>query len=137
LSPTTDAVQEVADFKLGNVKRVLVISYDQLRRHISVLKTCPDINLLICDEGHRLKNADGNQTIDALNSLAARKRVILSGTPIQNDLEEFWAMVSFVKPGVLGTLKQFRKLFAEPIMQSRDLTCSSDRKRVGRKKMQV
>jgi len=36
---------------------------------------------------------------------------------VQNDLEEYWAMVSFVRPGILGTLKQFRKMFSEPINQ--------------------
>ena len=71
-----------------------VVSYDMMRRHNSKLKACLDIQLLVCDEAHRLKNIDGNATIDALNGLAARRRVLLSGTPIQNDLDEFYAMVS-------------------------------------------
>ena len=43
--------------------------------------------LLICDEGHRLKSSQGNATIDSLSQFPSRKRVLLSGTPIQNDLE--------------------------------------------------
>ncbi len=44
------------------------------------------IGLLVCDEGHRLKNSDGNKTITALAACPSRRRVLLSGTPVQNDL---------------------------------------------------
>jgi DNA repair and recombination RAD54-like protein len=43
----------------------------------------------MCDEGHRLKNAD-NQTYAALTGLQCVRRVLLSGTPIQNDLLEYF-----------------------------------------------
>ena len=43
--------------------------------------------LLVCDEGHRLKSSSGNATIDSLLQFPSRRRVLLSGTPIQNDLE--------------------------------------------------
>ncbi|CAN0356612.1 unnamed protein product, partial [Hapterophycus canaliculatus] len=59
--------------------------------------TCCD--LLICDEAHRLKNAD-TVTNQALSGLKCRRRVLLSGTPMQNDLEEFYAMTDFTNPGV-------------------------------------
>jgi hypothetical protein len=49
-------------------------------------------DLLVCDEAHRLKN-DETQTSQCLNKLQTRRRVLLSGTPLQNDLEEFFAMV--------------------------------------------
>ena len=51
---------------------------------------CSD--LLICDEAHRLKN-DATATTMALAQLPCRRRVLLSGTPMQNDLGEFYAMV--------------------------------------------
>lgn len=65
-------------------------------------------DLLVCDEAHRLKNNE-NQTSKALASLPVRRRVLLTGTPMQNDLEEFFAMVDFTNPGVLGTQEEFRK----------------------------
>ncbi len=43
--------------------------------------------LLICDEGHRLKSSQGNATIDSLMQFPSKRRVLLSGTPIQNDME--------------------------------------------------
>lgn len=48
---------------------------------------CPCSDLLICDEAHRLKN-DATQTNKALDSLACKRRVLLSGTPMQNHLDE-------------------------------------------------
>ena len=44
------------------------------------------LGLLVCDEGHRLKNSDGNKTINALAACPTRRRVLLTGTPVQNDL---------------------------------------------------
>ena len=60
-----------------------------------VLKKCSDCQLLVCDEGHRLKNIGGNATIKALNMLPAKKRILLSGTPVQNNLDEFYAVSLF------------------------------------------
>ena len=58
-------------------------------------------DLLICDEAHRLKN-DATLTNRALAGLACKRRVLLSGTPMQNDLQEFFAMVDFTNTGILG-----------------------------------
>lgn len=52
-------------------------------------------------QGHRLKNAE-NQTYQALNELKAERRVLLSGTPIQNDLLEYYSLVHFVNRDMLG-----------------------------------
>lgn len=71
---------------------VLIASYETLRTHIGRLtkyKDCCD--LLVCDEAHRLKNRE-NQTSMALASLPVKRRVLLTGTPMQNDLEEFYAV---------------------------------------------
>ena len=63
--------------------------------------------MIICDEAHRLKN-DKTLTTQSLAKLACRRRILLSGTPMQNDLEEFFAMVDFTNPGLLGDASQFR-----------------------------
>jgi SNF2 family DNA or RNA helicase len=56
----------------------------------------------ILQQGHRLKNSE-NQTYQALMGLNAKRRVLLSGTPIQNDLLEYYSLVQFVNQGILGT----------------------------------
>ena len=53
-------------------------------------------------QGHRLKNCE-NQTYQALSGLPTKRRVLLSGTPIQNDLLEYFSLVHFVNQGILGT----------------------------------
>lgn len=65
-------------------------------------------DLLICDEAHKLKNADSGLA-KSLNMLPARKRILLSGTPMQNELTEFFNMVNFCNPNVLGTNSEFKK----------------------------
>ncbi|KAG5477728.1 hypothetical protein LSCM1_05025 [Leishmania martiniquensis] len=110
---------------------VLVISYDQLRKYIGRLSGLRSVELVVCDEGHRLKNAEV-KTTKAVDMLPTRNRIILSGTPIQNDLSEFHAMVSFVNPGILGNRDLFARVFEEPISLGRDPVCPDHLKSLGR-----
>ncbi|KAI0599639.1 recombinational repair protein [Biscogniauxia sp. FL1348] len=101
---------------------VIIVSYETLRLNVEELKNT-QIGLMLCDEGHRLKNGD-SQTFTALNNLKVSRRVILSGTPIQNDLSEYFALISFANPGLLGTRLEFRKRFEIPILRGRDADAS-------------
>lgn len=100
------------------IRPVLIVSYETLRMYVNELNGC-QIGLMLCDEGHRLKNGE-SQTFEALNSLNVKRRVILSGTPIQNDLSEYFALLNFANPGYLGTRLDFRKKFEIPILRGRD-----------------
>lgn len=108
---------------------ILIVSYETIRTHIGRLnkhKECCD--LLVCDEAHRLKNGE-NQTSMALASLPVKRRVLLTGTPMQNDLQEFFAMVDFTNPGVLGTQEEFRKKMLFPILRGREPDATESQKR--------
>ena len=110
------------------VRPVLIVSYETLRLNVDELKNTP-IGLLLCDEGHRLKNGE-SQTFTALNSLNVDRRVILSGTPIQNDLSEYFSLLNFANPNLLGTRNEFRKRYEIPILRGRDAAgTDADRKR--------
>lgn len=116
------SMSDLGDVTYGKAE-ILIISYDQLKIHIEEIAKLEDIGLVICDEGHKLKNAN-IQCARAVAAIKTRRRVILTGTPIQNDLEEFYAMVNFVNPGVLGDLALFKKVYERPIVnedQDRDL----------------
>ncbi|KPI37056.1 DNA repair protein rhp54 [Cyphellophora attinorum] len=89
-----------------------------------------NIGLMLCDEGHRLKNCESN-TYTALTSLKVERRVILSGTPIQNDLTEYFALLDFANPGYLGTRADFRKKYELPILRGRDADGSDADKEKG------
>ncbi|KAE8321816.1 P-loop containing nucleoside triphosphate hydrolase protein [Aspergillus sergii] len=111
------------------VRPVLIVSYETLRMYVEALKDSP-IGLLLCDEGHRLKNKD-SLTWTALNSLNVQRRVILSGTPIQNDLSEYFALLNFANPDLLGSQNEFRKRFELPILRGRDAAGSDEDKKKG------
>ncbi|KAI9764811.1 MAG: DNA-dependent ATPase protein rad54, partial [Candelina submexicana] len=100
------------------VRPVLIVSYETLRLNVDELTSTP-IGLLLCDEGHRLKNGE-SQTFTALNGLNVDRRVILSGTPIQNDLSEYFSLLNFANPNLLGTRNEFRKKYELPILRGRD-----------------
>lgn len=112
---------------------VLIISYETFRLHAAVLHQ-GSVGLIICDEGHRLKNSE-NQTYQALDKLNVQKRLLLSGTPIQNDLLEYFSLVHFVNKGVLGTAKEFKKNFENPILRGRDADASDAEHQKGQEKL--
>ncbi|XP_017495005.1 PREDICTED: transcriptional regulator ATRX homolog [Rhagoletis zephyria] len=74
----------------------------------------PGPDLLVIDEGHLLKNED-SQLNRALTLVETRRRVILTGTPLQNNLAEYFTMVDYVKPRRLGTRQEFKNRFQAPI----------------------
>lgn len=112
---------------------ILIISYETFRLHAEVLHR-GKVGLIICDEGHRLKNSD-NQTYQALNTMSAQRRVLISGTPIQNDLLEYFSLVHFVNAGILGTSQEFKKRFELPILKGRDADASDKERLSGEEKL--
>ena len=127
-----EAAAAVRDFVAGSaaVRPVLIISYEMLRKHVDLLTAAPStgpggagsarIGLLVCDEAHRLKSAAGSKTLTALGTMVSARRVLLTGTPIQNDLSELYAMASFAVPGSLGPLAEFKRTYERPIVAGRD-----------------
>ncbi|KAJ6659422.1 hypothetical protein lerEdw1_018656 [Lerista edwardsae] len=112
---------------------ILIISYETFRLHAEILQK-KSVGLVICDEGHRLKNSD-NQTYQALNSLNTPRRVLISGTPIQNDLLEYFSLVHFVNSGILGTAQEFKKHFEIPILKGRDAEASETERQKGEERL--
>uniref|UniRef100_A0A3Q3AAG4 RAD54 like n=1 Tax=Kryptolebias marmoratus TaxID=37003 RepID=A0A3Q3AAG4_KRYMA len=114
---------------------ILIISYETFRLHAEILHR-GKVGLILCDEGHRLKNSD-NQTYQALNAMGGQRRVLISGTPIQNDLLEYFSLVHFVNAGILGTAQEFKKQFELPILKGRDADASDKERQTGEEKLKV
>ncbi|KAH7920920.1 hypothetical protein BV22DRAFT_1020349 [Leucogyrophana mollusca] len=121
----------IKQFNHSKIHQVLIIGYEKLRTVIADLAYCqPPIGLIICDEGHRLKSAS-NKTSTMFEALRTPRRIILSGTPIQNDLSEFHAMASFCNPGLLDDYSTFRRVYEVPILKSRAPDCTNKETEVG------
>ncbi|MFF9721721.1 DEAD/DEAH box helicase [Streptomyces gardneri] len=70
--------------------------------------------LLVADEAQHVKNPY-SATARALRTIGARARVALSGTPVENNLSELWAILDWTTPGLLGSLGAFRTRFAAAV----------------------
>lgn len=133
-SELSQALQQWAVASGRNIVRpVLIISYETLRRNVDRLAGT-EVGLILADEGHRLKNGD-SLTFNALNSLRCERRVILSGTPIQNDLSEYYSLLNFANPGYLGTRNEFRKNFENAILRGRDADATDSEREKGDSKL--
>lgn len=111
----------------------MIVSYETLRTLSTELANC-EIGLLVCDEGHRLKNGE-SQTFSTLTKLKVQRRVILSGTPIQNDLSEYFSLLNFANPNFLGSKAEFRKNFENSIIRGRDADASDAVKQASEAKL--
>ena len=107
----------LTDFTKGKVYSVMIIGYEKLRTVQDELKNV-DIDIVIADEGHRLKTAQ-NQSALAIKSLNTNRTIVLSGTPIQNDLKELFMVADLVTPNVFGKYSTFKREFETPIVKSR------------------
>ncbi|KAI5966360.1 MOT1 [Candida pseudojiufengensis] len=108
---------------------VVVTSYDVARNDVEFLSS-QDYNYCVLDEGHIIKNANSKLS-KSVKKIRAEHRLILSGTPIQNNVLELWSLFDFLMPGFLGTEKVFHEKFAKPIAASRNSKTSSKEQEAG------
>lgn len=111
-----------ADTKHGKPINLIVTSYDALRNDSDFFRSI-EWNYCVLDEGHIIKNGR-TKLSRTVRFLIARHRLILTGTPIQNNVTELWSLFDFLMPGFLGSERQFNSRFARPILQSRESKCS-------------
>lgn len=124
-----DQQNKVEQFASQQNTPVMIISYEMFIRSSEVIEKL-GFDLLVCDEAHRLKNP-AIKTTHLLASLPCRRRILMTGTPIQNDLQELFALVDFVNPGVLGTPSSFRHIYEEPIVASQQPNTPHTEKELG------
>ncbi|EGC41014.1 TBP associated factor [Histoplasma capsulatum var. duboisii H88] len=113
---------------LGSVD-IVITSYDICRNDNDVFVPL-NWNYCVLDEGHLIKNPKAKITL-AVKRLKSNHRLILSGTPIQNNVLELWSLFDFLMPGFLGTEKVFLDRFAKPIAASQFSKSSSKEQEVG------
>lgn len=102
---------------------IVITSYEVLRNDIEILEKTT-WNYVVLDEGHMIRNAKTRVT-QAVKMIKARHRLILTGTPIQNNVLELWSLFDFLMPGFLGDQRQFKDMYSKPILQSHGAKASS------------
>ncbi|HWD81786.1 MAG TPA: DEAD/DEAH box helicase, partial [Kribbella sp.] len=96
----------------------VLTTYGTLRRDAVRLAAHPWA-LVVADEAQRVKNPLSG-TAKALRTVPAKARVALTGTPVENNLSELWAILDWTTPGLLGRLGTFRNQWATPIEADKD-----------------
>lgn len=90
---------------------LVVTTYHTLRNDIADFAK-QSFDYVILDEAQAVKNAKA-QVAQAVRLLKSRRRLVLTGTPIENRLADLWSIFEFLNPGMLGTVNAFRSAFAE------------------------
>lgn len=93
-----------------NDHKLVITSFDIARIDHEKLNRI-EWQYVIVDEGHNIKNPDAKRT-KAIKTINGQNKLVLTGTPIQNKLEELWSLFDFVMPGYLGSRRAFRDTYS-------------------------
>ncbi len=92
---------------------LVITSYALLRRDLDRYRET-EFSTVVLDEAQHIKNPD-SQNAQSAFSLKARRRLALTGTPVENSLADIWSLMNFLMPGYLGSRQDFRDRFQRPI----------------------
>jgi ATP-dependent helicase STH1/SNF2 len=104
--------QQQQQIRYGNFQ-VLLTTYEYIIKDRPVLSKIKWIHMII-DEGHRMKNSSSKLSATLTQYYTTRYRLILTGTPLQNNLPELWALLNFVLPTIFKSVKSFDEWFNTP-----------------------
>lgn len=96
----------------------ILTTYQTALRDVELLREM-EFEYIILDESQQIKNRE-SKVFKALNSLHAKHKLSLSGTPIENSLSDLWSQMQFINEGLLGSFNFFRKEFIIPIERQQD-----------------
>ncbi|HMO03465.1 MAG TPA: SNF2-related protein [Kiritimatiellia bacterium] len=105
---------------------LIVTSYALLRRDIEQY-AAQAFSVVILDEAQHIKNK-ATQNALAAKRLQAKHRLVLTGTPIENGVSDFWSIMDFLMPGYLGPHETFRKNYELPIARNDDMAQAAQAK---------
>nr|WP_226904854.1 DEAD/DEAH box helicase [Pedobacter schmidteae] len=110
-----DRLKDIHEF---DAYEIVLTSYGTLLADIRFLKAYR-FNYVFLDESQNIKNPD-SQRYKAVRMLQSRNKVVLTGTPIENNTFDLYGQLSFACPGLLGSKQQFKELYSVPIDQFKD-----------------
>jgi superfamily II DNA or RNA helicase len=103
---------------LLNKYDVIITSYGTIRNDFQLFEQLI-FNYIILDESQYIKNAS-SKTYKTVCELHAERKLVLTGTPVENSLSDLWSQINFLNKGLLGSLKFFKENFIIPIEKNQD-----------------
>ncbi|KAM5194647.1 DNA excision repair protein ERCC-6-like 2 [Mantella aurantiaca] len=126
------------DFQLGRLKQgkyeIALTTYETLRLCLDDLNSI-EWSAVIVDEAHRIKNPKARIT-EVMKSLRCKVRIGLTGTILQNNMEELWCVMDWAIPGCFGSKNQFKEEFSNPVELGQRHNATKRELATGRKVMQ-
>ncbi|EFR00676.1 hypothetical protein MGYG_03681 [Nannizzia gypsea CBS 118893] len=110
--PQVTRKQHQQAIRWGNFQ-VLLTTYEFIIKDRPILSKVKWLHMIV-DEGHRMKNAGSKLSFTLTNYYQSRYRLILTGTPLQNNLPELWALLNFALPNIFKSVKSFDEWFNTP-----------------------
>ncbi|KAJ5280416.1 hypothetical protein N7478_005788 [Penicillium angulare] len=110
--PPNARKQQQQQIRWGNFQ-VLLTTYEYIIKDRPILSKIKWTHMIV-DEGHRMKNANSKLSSTLSSYYNSRYRLILTGTPLQNNLPELWALLNFVLPNIFKSVKSFDEWFNTP-----------------------
>lgn len=111
------SVKERSEIIAQIKKEVCIVSYDTFKRDYEQLSEFK-FNYAILDEAQHIKNAN-TKVAKAVKAIDSEHRLALTGTPIENNLNELWSLFDFIMPSFLSSNKEFKKQYITPIENGR------------------
>ncbi|RMD41458.1 hypothetical protein DV735_g3639, partial [Chaetothyriales sp. CBS 134920] len=110
--PPNSRKQQQMRIRQGNFQ-VLLTTYEYIIKDRPILSKIKWVHMIV-DEGHRMKNAQSKLSSTLTQYYTTKYRLILTGTPLQNNLPELWALLNFVLPTIFKSVKSFDEWFNTP-----------------------
>ena len=107
---------------------VVLTSYALIRRDAERYRGL-EFDTVVLDEAQHIKNRQ-TQNAQAVKAVAAQRRIVLTGTPMENSVLDLWSIFDFLMPGYLGTAQDFRERYELPISRENDAAAQT---RLGRR----
>lgn len=132
-APHLKCVQYIGNERKSKASRLLnydiiFTSYPIVTRDVKIFQKY-EFRYIILDESQRIKNKN-SQVFKAIHGIQAQHKISLSGTPIENSLNDLWSQMQFINPNVLGSFSHFSKYFRNGIEKKKDSVILEELKKI-------
>jgi len=98
---------------------MVVTSYALIRRDAERYRDL-EFDTIVLDEAQHIKNRQ-TQNAQAVKAMKGRRRIVLTGTPLENSVLDLWSIFDFLMPGYLGSAQDFRERYELPITREKSV----------------